>query len=196
MTSYDETRRGILDAARGLFAAQGVKKTTLDDIAGSLHRTKTFIYHYFRNKDDLLGALVEAEGDEYVEELRKAIDSVNGAREGFRAYVLARFNIFSRMGTYYRALREQYFEQYAFIEKARLKYDLFETETLADILRLGVREGVFSVADPELVAHAILIALKGFELEWAAQDREVFERTIDALLSILFDGIASRKRGP
>ena len=196
MTSYDETRKGILDAARGLFAAQGVKKTTLDDIAGSLHRTKTFIYHYFRNKDDLLGALVEAEGDEYVEELRKAIDSVNGARERFRAYVLARFNIFSRMGTYYRALREQYFEQYAFIEKARLKYDLFETGTLTDILRLGVREGAFSTADPELVAHAILIALKGFELEWAAQDREGFERTIDALLSILFDGIAARKKKP
>lgn len=196
MTSYDETRKGILDAARGLFAAQGVKKTTLDDIAGSLHRTKTFIYHYFRNKDDLLGALVEAEGDEYVEELRKAIDSVNGARERFRAYVLARFNIFSRMGTYYRALREQYFEQYAFIEKARLKYDLFETGTLTDILRLGVREGAFSTADPELVAHAILIALKGFELEWAGQDREGFERTIDALLSILFDGIAARKKKP
>lgn len=190
--THDETRTEILRKARGLFAVQGVRKTTLDDIASAMHRTKTFIYHYFRNKDDLLGALVEAEGDEYVEELRKAIGAMPGAKERFRAYVLARFSIFSRMGTYYRALREQYFEQYAFIENARAKYDLFETGTMEGILDQGVYEGVFRIADPELVAHAILIALKGFEVEWATQDQEGFERKIDALLSILFDGIAAR----
>ncbi|HWP69272.1 MAG TPA: TetR/AcrR family transcriptional regulator, partial [Rectinemataceae bacterium] len=162
------------------------------DIAGSMHRTKTFIYHYFKNKDDLLGDLIEAEGDEYVEELRKAIAVAMGAKERFRAYVLARFSIFSRLGTYYQALREQYFEQYAFIENARTNYDLFETGTMADILDQGVREGVFRIADPELVAHAILIALKGFEVEWATQDQKGFERKIDVLLSILFDGIAVR----
>ncbi|HWR11988.1 MAG TPA: TetR/AcrR family transcriptional regulator [Rectinemataceae bacterium] len=190
--THDETRSEILRKARGLFAVQGVRKTTLDDIAGAMHRTKTFIYHYFRNKDDLLGALVETEGDEYVEELRKAIGAMPGAKERFRAYILARFSIFSRLGTYYQALREQYFEQYAFIENARAKYDLFETGTMAGILDQGVREGVFRIADPEMVAHAILIALKGFEVEWATQDQEGFERKIDALLSILFDGIAAR----
>lgn len=189
---HEETRLEILKNARSLFAAQGVRKTTLDDIASAMHRTKTFIYHYFRNKDDLLGALVKAEGDEYVAELRKAIEAVPGAKERFRAYVLARFSIFSRLGTYYRALREQYFEQYAFIENARAKYDLFETGTMAAILDQGARDGVFRIADPNLVAHAILIALKGFELEWATQGKASFEHTIDALLSILFDGIAIR----
>lgn len=190
---HEETRLEILKNARSLFAAQGVRKTTLDDIASAMHRTKTFIYHYFRNKDDLLGALVKAEGDEYVAELRKAIEAVPEAKERFRAYVLARFSIFSRLGTYYRALREQYFEQYAFIENARAKYDLFETGTMAAILDQGARDGVFRIADPNLVAHAILIALKGFELEWATQGKASFEHTIDTLLSILFDGIAIRE---
>lgn len=191
MTSYDTMRAKILAAARGLFAAQGVRKTTLDDIAAAMHRTKTFIYHYYKNKDDLLGALVLAEGDEYVEELRKAIGAAKGARERFKAYVLARFRIFSRLGTYYNALREHYFEQYAFIEHARAKYDRFEMQTLAEILAQGGEEGVFRAFDIAAVAHSILVILKGFELEWASRDYEGFERDTDVLLSILFDGIAA-----
>lgn len=194
MTSYEKTYREILETARDLFALHGVKKTTLDDIAGAKHRTKTFIYHYFKNKDDLVKALIEAEGDEYVAELLKSIDSESDGRARLRAYVLARFSIFSRLGTFYHALREEYFEQYSFIEKARSKYDDFEATTLAAILAQGIRDGTFRMADPELVAHAILVALKGFELEWSTQDKEGFERDMDTLFAIFFTGIAVERR--
>lgn len=192
MTPHDRTREAILEVARGLFAKQGVRKTTLEEIAGAMHRTKTFVYHYFENRDAILSALIEAEGGEYVEELRKAIAEAQGAKERLRAYVHARFRISSRLGTFYQALREEYFEQYAFIEKARLAYDTFEAETVVGILAQGVDEGSFAIPDPRLVARAFLIALKGFELEWAAAGGEVFEREIDTLLVILFDGILKR----
>jgi AcrR family transcriptional regulator len=190
VTSYARTRRAILEAARELFAKQGARKTTLEDIARSMHRTKTFVYHYYENRDALLSALIEAEGDEYVEELRRAIGEARSARERLRAYVHARFRIYGRVGTFYQALREEYFEQYAFIEKARLTYHTFEAETVSSILALGVEEGSFEIPDIQLVTHALLIALKGFELEWATAGGGDFEREIDTLLSIVFDGIA------
>jgi AcrR family transcriptional regulator len=190
VSSYDRTKTEILQAARKLFSRQGVRKTTLEEIARAMHRTKTFVYHYFQNRDAILSALIAAEGDEYVEELRKAIAEARGAKEKLRAYVGARFRISSRLGTFYQALREEYFQQYAFIEKARLAYDTFEAETVVGILAQGVDEGSFAIPDPRLVARAFLIALKGFELEWAAAGGEVFEREIDTLLVILFDGIS------
>jgi AcrR family transcriptional regulator len=194
MTSYDRTRTAIIEAARELFAKQGVRKTTLEDIARALHRTKTFVYHYFQNRDAILSALIEAEGDQYTEELRRAIGEAHGAKERLKAYAHARFRTFSRLGIFYQALREQYFEQYAFIEKARLTYDAFEAETVGGILAHGVEEGSFAIPDPRLVARAFLIALKGFELEWARSGGEDFEREIDTLLAILFNGILKGQR--
>jgi AcrR family transcriptional regulator len=188
-----KTRLAILDAARSLFAEQGVRKTTLEDIARRMHRTKSFVYHYFRGKDGLFSALIEAEGDAYARQLREAIDGEPGAKKRLRAYMLARFRIFNDLGGYYEAMRERYFEQYAFIENARAKYDRFETETMTRILAEGTRDGEFRSLDAEAVAHAILIAMKGFEVEWAASDGKGFERKLDDLLGVLFDGILRRK---
>jgi AcrR family transcriptional regulator len=196
MTIHDDTRLGILEAARGLFAEQGPHKTTLDDIARRMHRTKSFIYHYFRDKDDLLRALIELEGDEYRERLRAVVTGGQPAKEKLRAYVLTRFRIFKTLGTFYKALRENYFEQYAFIETARRKYDLFEAESVGSILAEGVESGELTVSDTGLVAHAFLIALKGFEVEWATGKAKGFEKDIDTLMAILFEGISARTRRP
>jgi AcrR family transcriptional regulator len=192
MAIHEDIRGGIIEAARGLFAEQGAHKTTLDDIARRMHRTKSFIYHYFKDKDDLLGALIGQEGDEYQERLRAVVEGETPAKEKLRAYVLTRFRIFDKLGTFYKALRENYFEQYPFIEAARRKYDIFESESVGAILAEGVESGELAVPDRELVTHAFLIALKGFEMEWATGEARSFEKNIDALMAIFFDGIATR----
>ena len=186
--------RSILEAARELFATQGPRKTTLEDIARRMGRTKTFVYHYFASKDDILRALIETEGDEYERELEVAVADERTARGKLRAYVVARFRIFARIGTFYSALRERYYEQYAFIEKARRKYDAYETESMAAILAEGSMRGELVVPDVKPIAHAILVALKGYEIEWATESRRSFEKSIDILLEVLFDGIAKDAR--
>jgi len=44
----------ILDAAVKTFLRYGFKKTTLEDVADALGMTKSSIYHYFNNKEELL----------------------------------------------------------------------------------------------------------------------------------------------
>lgn len=188
------TRQAILGTALRLFAEQSVRKTTLDDIARRMHRTKSFVYHYFRNKDDLFSALIEAQGDEYAARLREAVDGGKSAEDRLRAYMTARFRLFGDLSGYSRVVREQYFEQYAFIENARVKYDRFETETLTGILKKGIRDGEFRIPDAELAAHALQVALKGFEVEWAATDGKEFQRKLEILLGVLFDGISKRRK--
>ncbi len=185
-----EMRGRILDAARNLFAKQGVGKTTLEDIGRLMHRTKSFIYHYFPGKDELLRAFIEMEGDAYKAKLRDAVDGEKTAKKRLRAYILARFRIFRGFGNFYQAMRERYYEQYAFIQKVREKYDRFETEVLTGILDQGVREGKFRTLDVRAVAHAIQTAVKGFEIEWTTAKAQQFERGLDDLLGILFEGVS------
>ncbi len=54
-----ETRNSLLDSAEMQFARHGVSHTTLADIAEAAGLTRGAIYGHFRNKADLLEALLE-----------------------------------------------------------------------------------------------------------------------------------------
>ncbi len=49
-----ETREKILDAAREMFATNGVEATTMRAIAQRIEYTPTAIYHHFRDKNELI----------------------------------------------------------------------------------------------------------------------------------------------
>ncbi|HLU61385.1 MAG TPA: TetR family transcriptional regulator [Gammaproteobacteria bacterium] len=53
------TREKLLDAAARMFCARGVTATSLDDIAREAGMTRGAIYWHFRNKQDLIEALME-----------------------------------------------------------------------------------------------------------------------------------------
>ena len=55
------TRAGLLDGARRAVAAQGTRRTTMNDIAAEAGVAKATLYNHFRTKDDVWAALVEAE---------------------------------------------------------------------------------------------------------------------------------------
>jgi TetR/AcrR family acrAB operon transcriptional repressor len=53
------TRAGILDAAEHLFHAQGVSRTSLQDIATAAGVTRGAVYWHFKDKIDLFNALMD-----------------------------------------------------------------------------------------------------------------------------------------
>lgn len=53
-----DTRTTILDAAREMFAQQGLEAVTMRAIAREIEYTPTAIYHHFRDKNDLITELV------------------------------------------------------------------------------------------------------------------------------------------
>ena len=54
-----EQRARILNAARGLFLAQGYGKTTMSEVAAHCRTSKRTLYELFPSKTDLLGAVIE-----------------------------------------------------------------------------------------------------------------------------------------
>ncbi|RZT15737.1 TetR family transcriptional regulator [Mycobacterium sp. BK558] len=53
------TRRRLMDAAIELFRNHSVAATSLQMISDELGFTKSAIYHHFRTRDELLGAIIE-----------------------------------------------------------------------------------------------------------------------------------------
>ena len=54
-----ETRAHLLDAAERVFSEKGVTSTSLNEIAVAAGVTRGALYHHFKNKLDLVGALME-----------------------------------------------------------------------------------------------------------------------------------------
>lgn len=59
--AMQRTRTAILDAALGCLAEQGVRRTTMTDLAAAGGVAKATLYNHFRTKDDVLAALVDAQ---------------------------------------------------------------------------------------------------------------------------------------
>jgi AcrR family transcriptional regulator len=65
----EATRRGLLQAARELFASEGYVDVSIDEICRRARVTKGALYHHFRDKRDLFTAVFEDVEREWADEL-------------------------------------------------------------------------------------------------------------------------------
>lgn len=192
----DKTKKKmtILDVAQSLFARFGLSKTTIEDIAKKARMGKASIYYYFKNKESIFQEVISKEGHVVQEKIRKAVNAEELPQDKMRAYFLTRMLSLRSLANYYSALRDEYLDHYAFIEKERQSHDVFEITMVSNILQEGIQKAKFEIDDVTLTAETIVTALKGIEYQWPIQvAEEQIKNNVDALLKILFKGIEIRK---
>lgn len=186
-------REAIIDIAREIFARYGYRKTTMDLIARAARKGKSSVYYYFKNKDEIVKALLDKEVAGIKRETRNALALASDPEDKFRTYVLTRMRILNRVARYFRTFKYDYLEQYNIIEQLREKYDKYEMKMIKSILNEGVKKGVFTIKNTQMTAFAIVVAFKGFEYKWALENNlSRIESNINSLLDILFKGILKR----
>lgn len=72
----EETRRAILQSALDTFCEKGYSKTTFDEIARRINLTKGAVYWHFRNKPDLIAALINGYINNHVAEMDKLLPEI------------------------------------------------------------------------------------------------------------------------
>ena len=191
--SVSKTRDVLVDVARQLFARMGFHNTTMNDIAQASQKGRRTLYTYFKNKDDVFDAVVEAELDKLVDSLTEIAARQLPADKKLITYIYMRLHavkaIVFRNGT----LRASFFRDIWRVEKARKKFDLRETEILRNILNDGVNEGIFCITDVDMTANILHHALKGLEVPYIRGhiNRWGRSRTIERqnVMNIIFNGI-------
>ncbi|MCU0756402.1 MAG: TetR/AcrR family transcriptional regulator [Xanthomonadales bacterium] len=88
MTDDDRptTRQRVLDAALRCFARDGFHGASMQQICAEAGVSPGALYRYFRSKDDLIVALVEADREHALAMLHAALDRAD-PRDGLRALV-------------------------------------------------------------------------------------------------------------
>lgn len=69
----DPTSERILDAALEQFAANGIRRTSMDDVAKAAQIARSGVYRYFGSKSELIQAALMRELGRYLAELETAI---------------------------------------------------------------------------------------------------------------------------
>lgn len=193
ISSNNEVRDIIINAAREVFGRYGFRKSTMDEIAQAARKGKSSLYHYFRSKEEVFKAVVEKEGNILEKEIEASLEKERTPKDKLRIYTIKRMEILNRVANFYSAFQDEYLENYAFIQKLRKKYDNWEMMTIKGILQEGIDKGVFVIKDLELYAYAIVTTMKGLEYHWAIQkDTSTMENGINSLFEILFNGIMKR----
>jgi len=71
----------ILEAACVLFARQGVRATTLDEIGNAAGAGRSQLYHFFADKADLVSDVVRFQVDRVLSSVQPSFDDVNTAAD-------------------------------------------------------------------------------------------------------------------
>ncbi len=162
---YAARRSEILTAARQLVYTRGFDSITLQDLLDELKISKGAFYHYFDSKSSLTQALVEHMVDDEILPLLETIasDPHLSAVQKLEGY----FERALRWKTDRRDLMLSILRVWMADENAIFRQRLFTfsltrlTPVLGEIVKQGVREGVFDAAYPDQVCRVIVYIVDG-----------------------------------
>jgi AcrR family transcriptional regulator len=158
----------VLAAASRLFTRNGIEATSIDEIAGELGVTKGVLYHYLKDKADLITQCYQRSFDLYDRFVDAAISSGGDGLEA--ALINAHLNTQAQAGALSPLLPQPGFGALAGPIRRKLhKRAADQNHTLANLLKQGMEEGVVRPCATGLVTHMCAGAI-GWIPKWLASD--------------------------
>jgi|GEM_PF-593447 len=148
-------RDELLEAALRLFAAHGVKNTTIRDITGAVGVTEAALYRHWPSKQALAEELIEQASAELTERLREAEENAPTPETKLAALI-------DELFTYYEQDRDRFD---LVVHVAHLDPSMVENRSsrpstvVLPVLREGIRTRVFRKTKPELALALIIGAV-------------------------------------
>lgn len=203
-----KTRSSIIEAAKRLSQSQGVIDMSMQEVADACKITRTTLYDYFANKNELLSAIVY----EWIVELYDFTLPAPGYMDGFektRLFVHALFDrllekrhIMRFLLAYYQLNGTEDPEEqqtHERIVEEQKRYFVFS------ILREGVEDGSISSENTEVKFRVVLEHVLALGYRYALRDtgfigwetpldQSILRSSIDAVLTILRPESAVERR--
>jgi AcrR family transcriptional regulator len=186
-------REAVLQTAAQLFLEKSYGRTSLNDVADRLNITKPALYHYFRNKEQILLECYRL-GCGLIEEILNEIAAHCGTGlEKVEAFIYSYANVMTiNFGRCVMRLDDGDLSSEALAEVQNYKRKI--DRRLRSFIQEGIQDGSITPCDPKIAAFSIAGALnwicKWYEAEGPLSAEEIasqFART-------LTQGLVNRKR--
>ena len=181
----------LLIAASRLFNRDGVEATSLDQITASLGATKGVLYHYLRDKADLVARCYERAFDLY-ERFAHAARS-QGCNGLERAMIGTHLNVQAQAGSLSPMTPQPGFEALPEARRAPLVARANRLNLMfSRMLRDGVADGSCRPCDTRIVAQIPAGAFTWLPKWLSPEDRRTPRQLADEISDLLFRGLRAR----
>lgn len=189
-------REKILNSAKQMFGRYGIRKTSLNEIAGMARVAKATIYNYFGSKEQVYVEVLNEEVNDLMTKISEAIAQIKSPLEKLRVFYRTRFNQMREPSYILNLPRDS--GDHLTVRSTGVREHLFKKDVsiLQSILEEGVREGIFRMDNVFQTARVLRYALKGMESAFRLErNNDEVERAFEGLFDILCRGILVEKRG-
>ncbi|MGA2758546.1 MAG: TetR family transcriptional regulator [Solirubrobacteraceae bacterium] len=185
-----ETRARIVQAAAELVAERGVAETSLDEVGARAHASRSQLYHYFEDRDDLIRAVVNATTTAVLgaqDGLLDDLDSWAGIDRWFAALESIQREREARGGCPIGSLVGQLAERDPLARAALAEgFDRWEGRLRDGLERMRASGKLAANSDPSRLATATMALLQGgLLLAQARRDPDQLAIALDAARTLL-----------
>lgn len=147
----DQARQAILQAAILEFAQEGMAGARMDHVARAAHVNKALLYYYFKNKEQLHGAVLDQVFSGLAERINQVLDRDLPLREKVLAYAAAHFDYIASSPLYPRVVQREMMRAgrggSPHIRRIVERYLRPILGRLAELLHAGMESGAFRRVD-------------------------------------------------
>ena len=162
--SISKTRQMFVDVARQIFAKKGIANTTMNDVAEASGKGRRTLYTYFKSKDDVYFAVIEAE----LERLSDKLDEVASKRipphDKIIELIYTHLSMIKETVMRNGNLRAEFFRNIWMVERVRKNFDEDEIELFRKVYTEAKTDGDFDIDNVDLVADITHYCIKGLEV--------------------------------
>jgi len=156
----EERRSEILQKAQELFYEYGYNKTSVNMIIKSMNISKGAFYHYFSSKENLLDSLADQLSDGIKKKIQSVIenDKFNAIEKLNQVYYESGSFKVKNIDFILAITEGLYSDNNLLLRHKFHNRSLKEFSPLfAKVFKQGIKEGVFNIDKPEIVAKMILL---------------------------------------
>ncbi|MFI2743689.1 TetR/AcrR family transcriptional regulator [Zhouia sp. PK063] len=141
----DSLRTQILHAAIELYYKFGLKKVAMDDIAKAIGKSRSSLYYYYKNRDEVFQAVLHNLINEVIEKINCSIHQEANSIEKLRAFCIAKVNTNNEKKAVFTAMElGMSSEERSAHQKIILKFHYLLMEKEAHLLQSIIDTGIIA----------------------------------------------------
>jgi len=183
----------ILEVAKQVFIEKGFRTVTMKDIVEACEISRGGLYLYYNNTAEIFRDVLKLEAKQTDAGLEGQLSEDATATEILMVFFKAqKAEIVSRKGSLIMAMYEYYYEyKDSGYENVLQKQFEVGTEIIRNLIELGIENGEFVCAYPELEARNMMYAIEGLKI--MGQTTMMEQEELDKEMAYLLTRIATEQ---
>jgi len=191
----DPIREEILNGARELFERFGFKKTTMEDIARQIGKSKSALYYYYKTKEEIFEAVVLNEIATTQAKTAEVVKTEVSAAKKFRVLFTYMLEEVKQKANKFSIFKSDMYENHFMFENIVRKRDSYIEEMLKDILILGISQQevkMMNNAEMTLWAKMVNLMLRSISNKiFLGDEFHLYGTQFEFMADSLFNGVAA-----